>query len=362
MSAPAYRFLHAADLHLDSPFRGLSRHDPDLASRLRDASLVALTRMVDLAIDRECHFVVLAGDIYDGLERGVRAQLALKRAAVGLHDAGIPLVLLHGNHDPLDLGYTAVREWPASTHLLSATEPEVLVLDTPAGPVTITGQSFPDKRVERSLAAQYPPPSGPGLHVAVLHTELVWGEGTNPYSPCRLDDLVRTGFHYWALGHVHDPRVLHHRDPVVVYPGNLQGRHFLECGPRGAMLVEGAPQALRAEHQALAPLVFERVVVDVTELTDLTALQKALVDAIPAHDATRLLRAELEGRSSLFEALHDAERRQELLVALNDATADDAIWMEIRSSVRPDLPWDALAEQASLPGELVRRELDEAEA
>ncbi|MEO0605330.1 MAG: hypothetical protein AAF211_28125, partial [Myxococcota bacterium] len=176
------------------------------------------------------------------------------------------------------------------------------------------------------------------------------------------DDLVRTSFHYWALGHVHDPRVLHRRDPVVVYPGNLQGRHFLECGPRGAMLVEGSPQALRVEHQALAPLVFERVVIDVTELTDLTALQAALIDAIPTHDATRLLRAELDGRSSLFQALHDAERRQELLVALNDATTEDAIWMEVRSSVRPDLPWDALSEQASLPGELVRRELDEAEA
>lgn len=350
-----HRFLHAADLHLDSPFRGLARQDAELAGRLRDASLTALQRLVELAIDADCHFVVLAGDIYDGLERGVRAQLALQRAARRLHDAGIALVMLHGNHDPLDLGYTAVREWPASTHLLASDRPEVLELDTAGGRVTVTGQSYPSKRVTTSLSAGYPPPSGDGLHVAVLHTELIPGEDTNPYSPCSLTELIGTDFHYWALGHVHDPKVLHRHTPVVAYPGNLQGRHFLECGPRGAMIVEGEPRSLRVEHRSLAPFVFERVVLDVSELADLAALQAALIGAIPERDATRLLRAELTGRSGLFAALHDAERRAELLVALNEATDADAIWMDVRSTVRPDLPWDVLREQETLPGELVRR-------
>lgn len=351
---PPHRFLHAADLHLDAPFRGLARQDPELAQRLRDASLTALRRLVDLAVATQCHFVVLAGDLYDGLERGVRAQLALKRAAERLHDAGIPLVMLHGNHDPLDLGYTAVREWPSSTRRLDAKAPEVIEIHTPAGRVTITGQSFPSKHVPTSLAAGYPAPTGPGLHVAVLHTELVFGEATNPYSPCTLDELVRTDFHYWALGHVHDPAVLHRRSPVVAYPGNLQGRHFLECGPRGALLVEGPADRLVATPQSLAPFVFERVIVDVTDQIDLSTLQRALQAAIPTSDATLLLRAEVSGRSRLFAALHDAERRSDLLAALNETTDRDAIWMEVRSSVRPDLEWSTLEAQPSLPGALIR--------
>ncbi len=361
MSQP-HRFLHAADLHLDSPFRGLARQAPELAARLRDASLTALDRLVALAIETGCHFVVLAGDLYDGLERGVRAQLALRRAAGRLHEAGIPLVMLHGNHDPLDLGYTAVRSWPESTHLFSARAPEVIRLETPAGRVTLTGQSFPSRHVTTSLAATYPAPEGEGLHVAVLHTEITSGDTPNPYSPTTVDALVRTGFHYWALGHVHDPQVLHRGPPVVAYPGNLQGRHFLECGPRGALLVEGTPHDLTVNHQSLAPFVFERVRLDVGRLADLAVVQAELLGAIPASSATLLLRAELTGRSSLFEPLHDGEQRAELLAALNEATGVDTVWMELRSEVRPDLPWSSLADQPGLAGALVRQVPDPEEA
>ena len=352
---PPYRFLHAADLHLDSPFRGLGRRDAELAQRLRDASLLALQRLVQTAIDRDCHFVVLAGDLYDGLERGVRAQLALRRAADRLHEADIALVMLNGNHDPIELGYKAVREWPSSTWQLSAGKPQVVELTTAAGRVTITGQSFPTKRVTTSLAADYPRPTGDGLHVAMLHTELVQGDATNPYSPTRLEDLVTAPFHYWALGHVHDPKVLRRGSPVVAYPGNLQGRHFGECGPRGALLVEGEPRSLQVESVGLAPFVFERVVVDVTDFTDLTALERALHDQVPECTAdTLLLRAELSGRSRLFGALHDGERRRELLDALNETSDASVVWMEVRTTVQPDLPWDSLRVQPSLAGELIR--------
>jgi len=352
---PPHRFLHAADLHLDSPFSGLSAQEPELAKRLRDASLEALDRLVDAAIESSCHFVVFAGDIYDGLERGVRAQLALQKAAERLDAAEIPLVMLHGNHDPLDLGYTAVRKWPASTTILSASEPQVVELETPAGRVTITGQSYPAKKVTHSLAAKYPEPADTGLHVAVLHTQLLQGGGTNPYSPCTLEDLERTGFHYWALGHIHERAIYDKRGPVVAYPGNLQGRHFRECGPRGALMVEGSPDYLKPTPLALAPVVFERVSLDVTGLEDLADVRAALPDAMPEHDRTTLLRAELTGRSPLFEALHEAETREKLLETLDQESGSYTEWMEVRSDVEPSLPWEKLRDQQSLAGALVRR-------
>ncbi len=356
-----HRFLHAADLHLDSPFVGLGERDPELAQRLRDASLTALDRLVQVAIERQCHFVVLAGDIYDGVERGIRAQLALRTAAERLHAARIPLVMLHGNHDPLDLGYTAVHHWPDSTTLVPGDAPRVVELETPAGRVTVTGQSFPRKRVPESLAASYPPPSGPGLHIAALHTELVRGEESNDYSPCALSELLETDFHYWALGHVHEPRVLHDGSPVVAYPGNLQGRHFLESGPRGALLVEGLPHELKTELVPLAPFRFERLAMDVTEIPDLASLQAKLLDAAPADDATVLVRAELTGRSPLYSILQDGERRGELLAGLNQASGESPVWMEVRADILPDLQWENLERQPSLSGALVRREHSAAE-
>lgn len=353
-----HRFLHAADLHLDSPFRGLGRERPELAQRLRDASLKALSKLVDEAIRLRCHFVLVAGDVYDGLERGVRAQLHLQRSAQRLSDAGIHLVILHGNHDPSDEGYTAVTGWPEHTHFLRRDEPDVLELETPAGRVTITGQSYPTKKVHHNLAAGYPEPVGAGLHVAMLHTQLVSDGGTHPYSPTTLDVLTRTGFHYWALGHVHEQRVLHAGSPVVAYPGNPQGRHFREAGPRGALFVEGPPNALHPRAIPLAEILFESVPLDVSSLQDLAQIPMALLEALPDRDADLLLRAELSGRSQLFEGLQDEDNLAAMLSQLDERSPAGVTWLEVRSNVQPDLDLASLGQGATLADALTRNAND----
>ena len=349
-----YRFLHAADLHLDSPFKGLGRTHPALAETLRDASLVALDRLVDAAIRERCHFVLFAGDVYDGLRRGVRAQLRLQRAAERLSQAGIPLVLLHGNHDPLDEGYTAVRAWPDGTHALPSERPGVVVFDTPGGRVTITGQSYPSGKVPQDLSAAYPLPEGSGLHIAMLHTQVTDEGTTNPYSPVSLEDLLQRSFHYWALGHVHRQQVLHASTPVVAYPGNLQGRHFGETGPRGALIVEGSPTDLRTRPLHLAPVVFETVSIDVAGL-DLPGITAALTEALPDSTGELLLRAELVGRSDIFDQLQDSTVWESLLRDLDEATPAGATWLQIRSHVRPALDLEHLGEGHSLADALFRR-------
>jgi len=350
---PLYRFVHAADLHLDAPFRGLARREPDFAQRLRDASLQALDNLVDAAIEHDSQFVVVSGDIYDGLHRGVRAQIRLRQAAERLDDHGIRLFLLHGNHDPIDEGYVAVDAWPDNTVIMGP-EPEVHRFGTDAGPVTVTGQSYPDRQVRQSLARGYPPPEGEGLHVAMLHTELDEHGLDHPYSPCELGDLVATGFHYWALGHVHDRKVLHTRPPVVAYPGNLQGRHFGECGPRGALFVSGSPHELRVSPLDIAPITFHRVPLDVTDAGPVDGLVRALVDGIPTGAGLRLLRAELTGRSVHHRAI-EAQPLDEWLRILQDASPPDARWVDVRREVGPAVDLEALADSPSLAGALVRR-------
>lgn len=349
-----YRFVHAADLHLDTPFQGLSRRSPDIAQQLRDASLQALDALADAAIERSCHFVLLSGDVYDGLERGARAQVRLRQFAERLDQAGIRLFLLHGNHDPVDEGYPAVEQWPAHTTILGAERPEVHAFDTDAGRVTITGQSYPSRSVPWSLADGYPAPAGEGLHVAMLHTELDAHGLEHPYSPCTLADLVGTSFHYWALGHVHDQRVLHERSPTVAFPGNLQGRHFAEPGPRGALYVSGAPHELTIRPLSLAPVTFHRVPVDVGAVGPLDEVVARLVESIPSEGGTlKLLRAELSGRTPHHAALATVSR-DEWLRILQDRSPREVCWVDVRLDVASAVPLDTLAEAPSLAGALVR--------
>ncbi|MEN0060540.1 MAG: DNA repair exonuclease [Myxococcota bacterium] len=350
-----YRFVHAADLHLDAPFRGLARRDPEIAQQLRDASLHALDALVESAIERNCHFVLMSGDIYDGLERGVRAQVRLRNAAARLAEHGIRLFLLHGNHDPVHEGYVAVDQWPETTVVFGAGAPEVHAFACDGGRVTVTGQSYPSRKVTQSLAAGYPAPEGEGLHVAMLHTELDEHGLDHPYSPCVLSDLVATGFHYWALGHIHDQKVLHAHPPVVAYSGNLQGRHFAECGSRGALFVSGAPHELQTEPLALAPVVFERVLLDATDVGAVDDVVKALTQRIPSTpDALQLLRAEIQGRSTHYRALGSLSR-DEWLRILQDAAPPAVRWVDVRLDVQPMIDLEALSDAPTLAGALVRR-------
>ena len=102
-----FRFLHAADLHLDTPFTGMRRVDASLVATLRDATTRAFDNLVNAALEHSVAFVVIAGDIYDGPERGVRAQLAFRNGLDRLAQAGIRSFVVHGNHDPLEDGWSA---------------------------------------------------------------------------------------------------------------------------------------------------------------------------------------------------------------------------------------------------------------
>lgn len=231
------RFVHAADLHLDSPFVGIGVSAPPSVLRtLRDATFATYDKIIDLCIDERVDALLVAGDIYDGADRSLRAQQKFVAGLDRLHEAGIRSFVCHGNHDHL-AGWEAKLAMPASCHRFGK-QIEAVPFD-PANPTRgmVYGMSYPQQKVLENVARQFRRDQAEGIAIGLLHCNVGGNTGHEPYAPCTVDDLVEAGMDYWALGHVHTAQVLKAQSPAIVYPGNPQGRHPNETGARGVYLV-----------------------------------------------------------------------------------------------------------------------------
>ena len=227
------RFVHAADIHLDSPLRGLERYQGAPVNEVRAATRRALENLVQLCLDQQVDFLLIAGDIYDGDWRDYNTGLFFTQQMSRLSNAGIRVVMIRGNHDAQSQISKHLR-LPEHVYDLSTQRPESKIF-TDLG-VVIHGRGYPQRDVNDNLVNDYPQPL-PGLfNIGLLHTALNGRAGHAPYAPCTLDELIAKGYQYWALGHVHQREILQ-QDPWVVFSGNLQGRHIRETGAKGASLV-----------------------------------------------------------------------------------------------------------------------------
>jgi exonuclease SbcD len=230
----SFTFVHAADIHLDSPLRGLERYESAPAEKMRLATRDAFENLVQYCLTEKVDFVLLAGDLYDGDWRDYNTGHFFLRQMGLLRDAGIPVFIVWGNHDAEN----------AMTRKLSALENMHVFPSKKAGTkrledlnVSVHGQSYGRKDVSDDLSGRYPSPDPGCFNIGLLHTS---ADGRSPeharYAPCSIEALVDKGYGYWALGHVHKRDILR-EDPPVVFPGNLQGRFFRETGPKGATIV-----------------------------------------------------------------------------------------------------------------------------
>jgi DNA repair exonuclease SbcCD nuclease subunit len=266
------RFLHVADVHLDTPFAGRS---DEVRRRLREASREALRRAVTCALDERVHAVLLAGDLFDGERMSFQTERFLLDELGRLAEAGIPLVYATGNHDPgRDAQRTRPLAWPPNVHLVGDGEPRRIAIrdrgGRTVGDVTAAGPA--SRRETGDLAAAFPPVLDHALpQVALLHTQVRGSRGAEehePYAPSDLLRLLASGHDYWALGHVHLRQCLS-EGPAIHYSGNTQGRTHRERGPKGGLLVELERGArARVEFRPFGPVRFETVVVDAIESAD----------------------------------------------------------------------------------------------
>lgn len=233
----SFRFLHCSDLHIDSPFKGLFLVQPSLAEKLRNSTYQAFQNIVKLALQEKVDAFLIAGDIYDGSDRSLQAQLKFRGELQKLSDAGIDTFIVHGNHDPLN-GWSSSLDWPERVHVFSGTQVESRSVKKNGVAVAyIHGISYPQRDVKENLAQKFSRSNNEGFAIGLLHTNAGNQDGHANYAPCTLDDLIAGEMDYWALGHIHRFQVLRESNPAVVYSGNTQARHIREKGEKGCCLV-----------------------------------------------------------------------------------------------------------------------------
>ncbi len=360
------KLVHAADLHLDSPLLGLERYEGAPVSELRRATRGALDRLVELCIAEQAKLLLIAGDLFDGNWRDYSTGLFLVERMARLREAGVAVVWIRGNHDAASKLRKHLR-MPENVRELATGKPESVAFEHLN--LIVHGQGFAQTAVTEDLTRRYPAAVAGALNVGLLHTALDGREGHAPYAPCTLPALVDRGYDYWALGHVHGHEIVH-RAPWVVYPGNLQGRHAKELGPKGAVVVTFDHAKVTAvEHRALDVVRWSRVKVDASSVATLDdvgdAVRRALVQASTAA-GERLLaaRVELVGPSAAHALLKaDPERVTQTVRAAALDVETGSVWIERAAALtRPER--DDARELGSMTGPLAElaREIDQLRA
>ena len=351
------KFIHTADIHLDSPLSGLAAYKDAPAKLLRTVTRDAFTRLVDVAIDEPVDFMVIAGDLYDGAWKDYNTGHFFCREMGRLNKVGIPVYLLYGNHDA-ESEMTRRLTLPANVYTFDSRKAHSFRLD--ALKVALHGRSYKEAATLDNLAAGYPAPVAGWLNIGVLHTALGGYAAHANYAPCTLAELTAKGYQYWALGHVHEHAVLQ-KDPWVVFPGNLQGRHIRETGARGAMLVTADETGIQTVERVLVDaLRWHRVVVDAssaTTLPEVTRLVGQAFEQLLASTPGQIflsVRVCIQGKSAAHGALFGLEKQlREDILGQAAALGMERLWVEkVSLETRPALDATELASRSDAMADL----------
>ena len=267
--------IHAADLHLGAPFKGLSKDlgDPDRFKELKERAKKAFDNLVEATIEKEADILVLAGDIYDGTDHVYEIALQFKEGLEKLVEKGVKVFVVHGNHDPLEKLRKLVR-LDEKVHVFKSGKPQLeeVILTETGTKIEVAGVSFETQSEKKNLAKLFHDlePANKNLTVGILHTNIGGNKDHGDYAPCSVRDLEDAPIGYWALGHIHKREVHEMRKGAYrAYPGNLQGRSTKEseCVSKGALEVAiykdgfGEPEFFACDDNTVQ---FNRVSVDVT--------------------------------------------------------------------------------------------------
>lgn len=343
----SFRFIHAADLHLGSPFHGLALKDARLADLFAEASRNAFSTLVDIAIEGAVDFMVIAGDVYDGDWKDNKIGLFFNREVARLGRANIPVFLLKGNHDAESV-ITRTITMPANVSEFPVAKAGSFRIEPLK--VALHGRGFAERSASENLSLSYPAPEPGWFNIGVLHTSLTGREPHQNYAPCSIEDLRSRGYDYWALGHVHEFELVA-EDPPIVFPGNIQGRSIREVGAKGAVLV--SVEDGRITHERIftdaARFAELSVAVEVDDglASTLKKIEAGLADLVERmEDRPLALRVRLAGESRLrHEFIGRADDlRDEVQAACHRGHED--IWLE-KLDIRIGVPSGGAADQPS---------------
>lgn len=318
-----FSFIHTADLHIGSPFRGLKDVNENLRNKLLQASRDAFHCLIAAAIENKVDFVLICGDSFDSASGSLAEQFIFATGMRRLMEYNIAVYIITGNHDPLS-DWSRNLRLPENVTVFGPDKPQRMVFQKNGSDATaIYGVSYAKREETRNLALRFQRQSDDPFSIALLHGTTGNPGNHDPYCPFSLDDLRNTDMDYWALGHIHKREIIHPANPMVVYPGNIQGRHFNEAGKKGCYLIRVSDN--RIEEPQFLPLgkviwINQSINLSETEYMDaLTALLENHINELQNKypDCSLLIRPEFTGSTPLYADLANAAALDELLNQLN---------------------------------------------
>ncbi|MEH7238383.1 metallophosphoesterase family protein [Bacillus sp. JJ1562] len=313
-------FLHIADLHLDSPFSGLASLPTEIFKRVQESTFTSLTRLINIAIEKKVDFVVIAGDLFDGEDRSLRAQSRFRKEMERLKEHNIEAFVIHGNHDHLSGNWPHFK-WPSNVHVFQNEKVDVIpYIKNGETIANIYGFSYAKRAVLENKTSSYEKKEDAPFHIGILHGSRE-GEGAHSrYAPFLLSDLKQKGFDYWALGHIHTREILS-EEPPIVYPGNIQGRHKKETGEKGGYLVKLSKTGADFTFFPTSDLIWENTTIDISEIASFDQLVDETLshlDDFRKENQGIFLTIEFTGTGPLHDQLQDKGMQEDLLSLLND--------------------------------------------
>lgn len=336
------RFIHCADLHLDRPFRGLADVPSSIAERVRHSTFRSFHRIVDAAIEREVDFVVIAGDLFDRELRSLRAQARFRDEMERLREAGIECFVIHGNHDPLGRDNMSLS-WPDNVHVFSTQVGMIPFIKNGKPLAHLYGFSYPERAVTERMIRYYEKTDGATYHIGLLHGNVDGETGHDPYAPFTVSELLKKTFDYWALGHVHKRRSLH-RDPPILYAGNIQGLNPKETGEKGCTLVEMEGRTTDLTFLPTAEIEWHAVNIPISGLGTADQLLEACegeLESLRRKDTGVLCTLQFSEAGPLHAFLQEDTHIDDLLSVLREGEEEKEhfVW-PVSCQVHTTLSWD----------------------
>lgn len=358
------KFIHCADLHLDSPFQGLTTKEPSLADRFKHATNEAFVKIIDLCLAEKVDFLTIGGDTFDGADRSLCAQILLRDQFERLHKANIPVIIVTGNHDPLSDWLTEIR-FPKNVHLLAGDKVEKVPIKKDGNVITtIHGISYKVSDVKENLSLKFQAKEKDVFSIGLLHANVGARKEHAPYSPCTINDLRAGNMDLWLLGHIHTPEVIC-KDPFILYPGNIQGRHINEDGPRGCYFIKvDSNYKISYEFRPVQNILWKQKEINIKEIT--TSLE--LVDLLSEKCEEELsnltkdekgivIRWKLTGSSSLYHELTMTDKTEETKEILVERFFNQTPFIfpeSIRLLIKPDKKTEDFVNQENFIGDFLR--------
>ncbi len=356
-----FKFIHAADLHIESPYKGVSKLNDSLGSALVQHGVKAFESLIDLTLNEEADFLLIAGDSFDSESGSLSAQYRFVRGMEKLAQADIPVYIICGNHDPLN-SWSDHLELPNNVVLFKAEEVHHHIVKKDDQDIAaVYGVSFGQKEEYENRAKQFNKVDKTPFAIGLLHGTIAGNDAHVPYCPFDMDTLRTSNMDYWALGHIHKREILAEENPTVVYPGNIQGRHFNETGEKGCSVIT-VDNGKMIDHSfaRLSDVIYEYIEMEVDGMENLSEFTNALENLKQelSKDCSYLLRIRLKGKTSLHSIFADKSEMEALIDEINTQNEYSQRFIYIDKCLNdtlPEIDLEARKESSDFIADLLNR-------